>query len=105
LEKLQAQVDAGNPYAIEAMAKAPQEFNEFYWWAFGELISERPVGMSPGPIPYSAISRFADEHGIRGYERYVFHYCLRAMDNLHLKRIQERAEQASKAKQTSRLKG
>lgn len=104
MELLQAQADAGVSYAIEALSKQPQDFNEFYWWSFSELLSERPVGMNVGPIPYSAISRFADEHGIRGYERYVFHYCMRGLDNLHLKRIQERSEKANKAAQAKRGK-
>ncbi len=44
-----------------------------YWKAFQDLSSDRDVGMGIGPIPWSAMSAWADRNGIRGdnFERFV----------------------------------
>lgn len=98
MELLQDQADAGVAYAIEKMEEAPTEYNEFYWWAFSEIITERPLGMSLGPIPNSKIQEFCNEWAIWGYERYVFTHCMRQLDNRQLKVFRERSEKRNKAK-------
>lgn len=85
-------------FAIEAVSKAPTEYNEFYWWAFNELITERPIGMSAGPIPYSSIVMFCNEYNITGYQKVVFSYVIRGLDNKHLEFLGKQLEQANKPK-------
>ena len=64
------------------------------WEAFGALSTDRPVAMERGPIPWSAIDRFARRHHIDGdgFER--FHRLIRAMDVAYLAyfRTQKHAE-------------
>lgn len=98
METLQDQADAGVPYAIEALDKAPTEYNEFYWWAFSELATERQIGMAVGAIPSSAIRAFCDKHRITGYERNVFHHCMRELDIVQRKHIKKKSDNAAKAK-------
>ena len=96
METLQAQADAGVSFAIEALDKAPTEYNEFYWWAFSELASDRPIGMTLGAIPTTSIIAFCNEHRIYGYERYVFQFCMRGLDNEQLRRIRKKTSEGGK---------
>jgi hypothetical protein len=58
--------------------------NRFYWEAFNELSSERQIGMGMGPIPRSAIKRYAAEFAIEGEDYDVFHSIIRQMDNKYI---------------------
>ena len=39
---------------------------EPYWDAFWTLSTCRQMGMGPGPIPWLAVDRYAERHGIAG---------------------------------------
>lgn len=57
---------------------------ELYRRAFRELTSDRPVGMAPGPIPWSSIDRWAARHGITG-EQFEDLVCMvRAQDDEYM---------------------
>lgn len=58
--------------------------NQFYWEAFGDLSTERQIGMGLGPIPRSAIQSYAKEFGITGDEYEIFQRIIRKMDNKYL---------------------
>jgi hypothetical protein len=58
--------------------------NQFYWNAFNELSSERQIGMGLGPIPLSAIRRYAEEWELDGDEYEVFYSIIRKMDIKYL---------------------
>lgn len=58
---------------VEEGIEPPPEYNsqpelwleaEFYWKAFSDVSSDRGVGMGMGPIPFSAILRYAELYGI-----------------------------------------
>lgn len=53
-----------------------------YWSAFWELNTERQVGMSPGPIPGSAIREFAAIE--QGTNAATFSQIIRSMDEVYL---------------------
>lgn len=65
----------------------------FYWDAFWELSTERQVGMSPGPIPGSAIRDYAASD--QGYNAACFSQIIRSMDDFYLSWGQEAAPEAS----------
>jgi hypothetical protein len=50
------------------------------WDAFWSLSTDRPVGMSQGPIPWSSIDRYAMRYAIEGDEFDRFHDLIRALD-------------------------
>jgi len=51
------------------------------------------------PIPRSAIQAMADEEGLTGYDRFLFKYVMRGLDNHLLEKERERAErQKSKSR-------
>jgi hypothetical protein len=57
----------------------------FYWDAFNNLTSERAFGMGVGPIPYSAIRRYADEFEIRSRDEFAFFSgIMQALDSEYL---------------------
>jgi hypothetical protein len=57
----------------------------FYWSAFQDLSSERALGTGVGPIPYSAIRRYADEFDIVGRDEFEYFLgILQAMDSEYL---------------------
>lgn len=51
------------------------------WHAFAVLSTDRPSGWSLGPIPWSAIDRYARRHGIDGPDHFAwFETLIMAMD-------------------------
>lgn len=52
----------------------------FEWEAFGELRTDRPVGLETGAVPWSSIHAFALRHDIHGEEFTRFSQLIRAMD-------------------------
>jgi len=55
------------------------------WGAFGELSTDRPIGFGRGPIPWSAIDRYAWRHGINDPDEHArFVRLIRAMDETYL---------------------
>jgi hypothetical protein len=55
--------------------------------AFGDLSTERQIGMGLGPIPRSAILNYATEHGLLGDEIYRFEDIIRSIDSEYLSMI------------------
>jgi hypothetical protein len=96
LSSLQAGAEVGNPLAIAALSKAPIIEFPWMWWAFGELSTERNVGMAAGPIPYSAIARMADEFNLVGHERHLLTYVIRGLDQHYLELNRKRSEAQSR---------
>lgn len=61
------------------------DVESYYLDAFYILSSERSIGMSLGPIPYSAIRSYADEQGIVSRDEFdYFSGILRALDAEYL---------------------
>lgn len=58
------------------------DIEEHVWEAFWNLSTDRPVGMGPGQIPWSSISRMAEEFKAMGEK--TFHRLIRAMDATYL---------------------
>lgn len=58
---------------------------EFFNDAFFELSTERSSGFDEGPIPISAIFRYADHYKMTEDEETDLIYLIRAMDNAYLK--------------------
>lgn len=54
----------------------------FFWDAFAALETDRQIGMAEGPIPFSAIDRFARRYGITDLDSFDrFYRIMRAMDD------------------------
>lgn len=66
----------------ESIKNAPRllEGLGFYYTAFQELSTDRPVGMGVGQIPWTSIDRFAERHGLEEEEYDSFLYLIRRMD-------------------------
>jgi hypothetical protein len=65
---------------------APAPHLLFHWAAFAALSTDRQVGMGIGPIPWTALDRYAERHGINDPdERERFERLIRAMDREFVK--------------------
>ena len=51
----------------------------FYMEAFNELSTTRSVGFGVGPIPWTALDRYAVRYGVKDFDRFVF--LIRHMDD------------------------
>lgn len=72
----------------KALQDRPEVFEHlsFVWSAWWELHTDRPMGMSVGPIPFTAISAFADRYGVAELDAFdTFRELIRAMDGEYLK--------------------
>jgi hypothetical protein len=67
----------------------------FYWNAFNNLTSERSIGMGIGPIPYSAIRRYADDYDMRSRDEFDF-FCgiIQGVDTEYLALINKPKDKA-----------
>ena len=74
---------------------------DLYWKAFSDLNSDRQIGMSEGPIPWSAIHRWGFRQGIWGEEFERLSAVIQGMDMAFL---DFRASQGEKNKGTGRAK-
>jgi len=70
-------------------APQPAECCILFWAAFHELTSTRSIGFSIGPIPWTAVKAWADEHELVGSVREDLFFYVSAMDeeflNHHVK--------------------
>jgi hypothetical protein len=66
----------------------------FEWAAFAELSTERQMGMGVGPIPWSAIDRYAERWGTDDADDYA-RFC-RLMGAMDREFLRWHAEQAKK---------
>ena len=57
---------------------------ELYLNAFFDLNTERSSGMGVGPIPWSAIDRYAERHGFDDEQRTDLQYHIRALDATYI---------------------
>lgn len=69
--------------------------DQFYVTAFWRLSTCRQIGMSTGPIPYTAIQDYAEKAGFDSYMCEVFVAAIYAMDNAF---EEHKAEQRAKTK-------
>lgn len=72
-----------------------------FYAAFCELTTCRMFGMSPGPIPWTAVMAYADDQQLYGMDRDDLLYLVRAMDTAYL----NHAEDQSKIKNKPAKKG
>jgi len=56
----------------------------FYYHAFWQLTSDRPVGFGPAPIPSSAIRVFARDYELNDEESADLEFMIRRMDQKYL---------------------
>lgn len=68
----------------------------FYYDAFFDLTSERQVGFGEGPIPTTAILRYASHYEMDSLEESDLLFFVRRLDNAYLE------HQSSKAKRKGR---
>lgn len=72
------------PAALDAAPDLPPGL-DWYVEAFLALASCRPQGMAgPGPIPWTALDRYAQRHGIAGAEFEIFEVLIAALDSAWL---------------------
>lgn len=64
--------------------------------AFWHLNSDRQIGFGVGPIPFSAIHRYADRALIETEEFWLLHDLVRAMDGVFLEHHAKKAKDGSK---------
>ena len=55
---------------------------EFYYDAFQELSTARPIGLAVGPIPFTAIAEYFKIYELQDFEEFA--YLIRRMDNTFL---------------------
>lgn len=83
-----------------AARQDPDEALRFVWDAFWNLSTDRQVGFATGPIPWTAVDRYAVRHHIDDADAFErFHSLLRSMDGAyleHLEREREKERQAEK---------
>ena len=60
---------------------------QFYWDAFWTLGADRAIGMSEGPIPWTAVHTFALSRGMSVDESDRLYRIVRAMDVVYLNEL------------------
>ncbi|WP_459208452.1 phage tail assembly chaperone [Aurantiacibacter arachoides] len=89
--------------AVLATQPPLHEISVFYWNAFIELNSERPIGMSgSGLIPLTAIRAYAQDYDLDRQEYETFKRIIGAVDNRRQRLIDDKREkEAAKNKKAS----
>ena len=72
---------------------------QLYLKAFWDLNSDRSMGMSVGPIPWSSIQRYASHLGLEHGNIETLHVVIRSMDEVFLRFLDEERERKNKASQ------
>lgn len=67
----------------EKMADAPELATglELYYYAFGDLMGSRQIGMGYGPIPWKAVQEYCEHHGLDEHQTLAMHHHIQAMDS------------------------
>lgn len=79
---------------------------ELYYVAFQELNSCRALGMTIGPIPWTAVKTYCDEHGIVSDLREDVFYYITQMDEAYLSYVSKTSDDKnSKSNRESALRG
>lgn len=76
----------------------------WYWGSYIDLSSCRQLGMSAGPIPWTAIEQYAREQGLSTGEKYVFHRVIRGVDNKWLKLLKDEQDKRMQQSKSDRAK-
>ena len=76
----------------DRIINAPELFTglEFYFEAYVELSTCRSVSWSAGPIPWTAIRKYAEVWELDSEESSDLHYHIRSMDHAYLKRTEQK---------------
>lgn len=91
LEALEAMQDAGRE--VPVLDKRPSLTGFFWLWeAFIRLNSCRQLGMSAGPIPWTATQQYADTHGFTPEETYMLHQVIAHVDEVYLKHLRDQQQ-------------
>lgn len=79
----------------DAIADAPELYAglEVYYEAFIELSTCRDHGMGIGPIPWTAVDRYAERHGFRGDGFSYLLKMVRAMDDAFIKHMKQKEKE------------
>lgn len=80
------------------IAEAPELYLglDFFYEAFLELNSCRFLGMSEGPIPWTALNTYCEVYEITDEQKLDFFYLLRAIDNEYLKYQSDKQEKKNR---------
>lgn len=71
---------------------------EYYWEAWRELSTCRPVGMGLGPIPFTAMKEYFDIYP--SGEFVEFHYIMRRLDDSFLLMEEDKKKKEAPPKKT-----
>jgi hypothetical protein len=87
---VRAAIEKGRPLPDWYLNKPFTDFQgNWYLNAFYELSTNRSLGMSIGPIPWTAITEYATYHGLSRLTTDIFHIIIRALDNAYCKKVSE----------------
>lgn len=88
----------------DAIANAPElDLGlDLYFNAFMDLTTCRQLGMAEGPIPWTAIRHYCDEHDLDGEQRDDLFFHVRELDNVYLKFRSAKVKKANEPKPTRR---
>ena len=75
---------------------------ELYLQAFYDLDSERTIGLSLSPIPWSAIHNYCECNLLGEEQTENMHYFIRRMDGANLKRMNEKSKAQENGKNPPR---
>lgn len=67
------------------------------WEAFSALTTCRSIGMSYGPIPWTAVQHYTEAQQMNVDETYLTHHVIRHMDNVYLKYQESQRQKMAKA--------
>lgn len=71
---------------------------QWLWEAFVELTSCRQMGMSVGPIPWTAIQKYAEAHQLTDGETWLLHGVVQHLDEIFITHHIEKTSGNSKTK-------
>jgi len=76
--------------SVPAIEQRPSlEGYEWLWQAFISLATCRQIGMTPGPIPWTAIQQYCAVHRLTDAEAYMLHNVIPYMDNVFLEQLEK----------------
>ncbi len=86
------------PAKLEKKPTLPDHL-QFTWRAYWALSSDRHIGMAEGPIPWSAMDRYAIRYGIVSMDDFdFFTLLLKAMDTVYLEIRSKQMNKKAKGK-------
>ena len=93
-QSLEAMAAAG--HSVPALDARPSLTGyEWLYEAFVMLTTCRSMGMGAGPIPWTAIDRYADAEGLGEDDRYLLTAVILHMDKVYLDWVSEKQKQQS----------